>query len=245
MNKTKHKRHGLISNVRCLRPKNLVRLAAFGTVGLGLTHQIRAATLVTFEGFTADNTPIASLPDYGDNVTINSADYTVSPGLTGVVGTPDVTLDWFAGWDTYTNWDGRGTVAQSDFNGGSTASIVFTPPALSAVRLVSFDMDLYVEPAGSPDGNVTWEVVGSAAVPLASGTFTMGPAGGRGPISPNVTGILGDTLTLNLTFAGGLPSYFAIDNLAFDQVPEPSTLALGALSAGALGAAAMRRRRRA
>lgn len=238
-------RRGLISKVRRLGPKNLVRLAACGTVGLGLTDQMRAATLVTFEGFTADNVAIGGLPDYGDNVTITSADYTVSPGLTGIIGTADITLDWFAGWDTYTNWDGRGNVAQSDFNRGSTASIVFTPSALSAVRLVAFDMDLFAEPAGSADGNVNWEVVGSAGVPVASGTFTKGPAGGRSPISPNVTGILGDTLTLNLTLAGGLPSYFAIDNLAFDQVPEPSTLALGVVSAGALGAAAMRRRRRA
>jgi MYXO-CTERM domain-containing protein len=43
----------------------------------------------------------------------------------------------------------------------------------------------------------------------------------------------------------GRPSYFALDNLTFDQVPEPSTLALGVLPAVALGAAAMRRRRRA
>ena len=89
MKKNKTKRRGLISNVRRLGPKNLVKLAACGTVGLGLTHNTPATTLVTFEGFPGDNTQISSLPDYGDNVSANSVDYTVSPGLTGVIGTPD------------------------------------------------------------------------------------------------------------------------------------------------------------
>jgi hypothetical protein len=66
-------------------------------------------------------------------------------------------------------------------------------------------------------------------------------AGGRSLISPNVVGLLGDALTLNLTLLTGEPSYFAVDNLTFDQVPEPSALAL--VFPGALGAAAMRRRR--
>jgi hypothetical protein len=242
VNKTKNKRRGLISNVRCLRSKNLVRLAAFGTVGLGLTHQIRAATLVTFEGFTAKNISIASLPDYGDNVSANSADYTVSPGLTGVIGTPNTTLDWLGQWDTYPLWDGRGTVAQSDFNGGSVVSIVFTPSELSAVRLGSFELDEY---AAGGEGAINWDVSRPTGDSLGSGTWTMTNAGGRSLISPNVTGLLGESVTLSLTLVSGAPSYFALDNLAFDQVPEPSPLALGALSAGALGAAAMRRRRRA
>jgi hypothetical protein len=51
---------------------------------------------------------------------------------------------------------------------------------------------------------------------------------------------------VELTFTGlsGQGSYFAIDNLTFDQVqavPEPTTLALMALG---LGAVVMRRRRK-
>jgi MYXO-CTERM domain-containing protein len=51
---------------------------------------------------------------------------------------------------------------------------------------------------------------------------------------------------LSLQLSSGSPSYFALDNLTFAQVPEPSAIGLGILAAaGALGAAAMRRRKRA
>jgi MYXO-CTERM domain-containing protein len=216
----------------------LVKWAACGTVGLGLTHETSEATLVTFGGFPANNLSIASLPDYGDNVAANSADYTVSPGIANVIGTPDITLDWFSQWDTYTDWHGRGNVAQSDFNGGITASILFTPSPTSAVRLVSFELDEWV--AGGA-GSIAWDVTDSSGI-RTSGTWTMTDAGGRSVVAPNIVGVLGDPLTLNLTLISGAPSYYALDNLTFDQVPEPSTLTL-ALPAAALGAAAMRRRR--
>jgi hypothetical protein len=203
-----------------------------------VSHSLSAATLVTFGGFTESNLSIPSFPDYGDNVTANSADYIVSAGLSNVVGTPDITLDWFGQWDTYIDWNGRGNVAQSDFNGGAIVSILFTPSSTSAVRLVSFELD---EWAAGGDGSISWEVLDSLGASRASGFFTMTNAGGRSLISPNVVGLLGDALTLNLTLLTGEPSYFAVDNLTFDQVPEPSALAL--VFPGALGAAAMRRRR--
>ena len=237
MKKTKSKRRGLIVDGRRVGPTNLLRLAACGTLGLGATDNAPATTRITFEGFPGNNTAIASLPDYGDNVSTSSVDYTVSAGLTGVVGTPEITVDWIGQWDTYTNWNGRGSVAQSDFNGGAIVSILFTPSMPSAVRLVSFELD---EWAGGGAGNITWDVSRPVGGVVASGTFTMTDAGGRSLISPNVIGALGETLTLNLTLNSGLPSYFALDNLTFDQVPEPSALALGA---AALGAATMRRRR--
>lgn len=218
----------------------LLKWAAFGTAGLVANHAT-GETLITFGSFTSDNTPISSLPGYGDNVSANSSDYTVSPGLTGVIGTPDITIDWVGQWDTYTAWDGRGEVAQSDFNGGP-ASIVFNPSSSIAVRLESFDLD---EWAGGGRGDISWSVVGATSGTLASGNWSMNNMGGRSLLSPNVTGLLGESLTLSLTLNSGEPSYFALDNLTFDQVPEPSTLALGALGAVALGAAAMRRRRRA
>jgi hypothetical protein len=198
-----------------------------------------AATLVTFEGFTVENLSIAGFPDYGDNVTTDSADYTVSPGISNVVGTPEITLDWFSQWDTYINWNGRGSVAQCDFNGGTIASILFTPSSTSAVRLISFQLD---EWAAGGEGSIAWDVVDSNGAPIVNGIWTMTNEGGRSLVSPNVTGLLGDALTLNLTLLTGAPSYFAIDNLIFDQVPEPSTLTL-ALPALALGANLMRHRR--
>jgi hypothetical protein len=237
------KRRGPISNR--LSPTDLMRLAVCGSVSLGIAHNASADTLITFGGFTSDNTRLDSIIGYGDNVSASSADYTVSLGLGGVVGTPDITLDWLGNeWDSYTSWNGRGNVAQADFNGGVNLSILFTPSASTAVRLVSYDLD---EWAGGGAGSINWTVSGPMSGTLAAGTWTMTDAGGRTQVKSPVTGLPGESLSLNLMLTGGAPSYFALDNLTFDQVavPEPSTLALGALGAAALGAAAMRRRRRA
>ena len=221
----------------------LFKLAACGTMGLGAAGHSMAETTITFEGFTANNENISNIGGYGDNVSANSADWRVSEGRAGFVGTPNITLDWFGtSWDTYTAWDGRGNVAQTDFNGGTVLSIVFTPDALNAVRLVSFDLD---EWAGGGAGAIGWSLQGSVSGQLGGGVWTMTDAGGRSTLSPDLSGLAGENLTLNFTLSAGAPSYFALDNLTFDQVPEPSTWALGALGAAALGAAAMRRRRRA
>jgi hypothetical protein len=218
-----------------------IRLATFGTVGLGVMGTVRAETVITFGGFQGDNTDIASIPNYGDNVAVRSDDYDASIGPSGIFGTPSITLDWIgSGWDTYTAWDGRGNVAQTDFNDGATLSIVFTPSAPYAVQLGSFQLD---EWAGGGDGQITWSVAGATSGTLASGNWTMSNSGGRSLVSPNATGLAGEAVTLSFTLGSGAPSYFALDNLAFAQVPEPSTLALAALGALGLGAAAMRRRR--
>jgi hypothetical protein len=201
-----------------------------------------AETTITFGGFQADNTPIASLPGFGDNVNASSADYNVSAGVAGIVGTPDITIDWLGQWDTYTSWDGRGNVGQTDFNGGNPISIMFTPSSGFGVRLGSFELD---EWAGGGSGDITWSIAGSISGPLGTGNWTMSNAGGRSLVSPNISGVAGESLTLSFNLNTGSGSYFALDNLSFDQVPEPSTLALGALGAAALGATAMRRRRRA
>jgi hypothetical protein len=215
---------------------NVVKFAALGSAGLGLVCGVKADTTITFEGFSGDNVPIGSISGYGDNVTLPSTDYVIS-GL----GTPDITLDWVGTWDTYTRWNDRGSVAQSDFNGGPNVSILFTPSAAFAVRLSSFFLD---EWAGGGAGNITWTVTGLNSGALASGVWTMGDAGGRSLVSPGITGQLGEGLILNLQLNSGAGSYFALDNLTFAQVPEPSTLVLGALGATtALGAAAMRRKR--
>jgi hypothetical protein len=222
---------------------DILKLAALGSAGLGLVCGVRADTIITFEGFTGNNSSIATIPGFGDNVSAAAPDYIVSPGLGGILGTPDISLEWVGQWETYTSWDGRGSVAQSDFNGGPSLSILFMPSALSAVRLGAFDLDYY---AGAPgDGSIAWSISGISSGILANGDWTMGTAGGRTTIAPGVNGQLGETLQLSLQLNSGAPSYFALDNLTFAQVPEPSTIGLGLLAAaGALGAAAMRRRKR-
>jgi len=219
------------------------KLAVLGGAGLGLICGAKADSTITFQGFTDNNTSISSLPGYGDNISLSTPDYIASLGLGGVLGTPNISLDWLGQWDTYTGWDGRGSVGQSDFNGGSPISILFTPTPDLAVRVASFDLD---EWQGGGDGNISWSLTGSTSGELATGNFVMNTAGGRKTISPGVTGQVGEAVTLSLQLNSGGPSYFALDNLTFAQVPEPSALALGALGAvGALGAAVMRRRKRA
>lgn len=220
---------------------DVIRLAALGGAGLGLICGARADSIITFGGFTSDNSSINTIPDFGDNITANDPNYTASPGVSGILGTPNISLEWVGQWDTYTSWDGRGGVGQTDFNGGPTVSILFVPSLSSAVRLLSFDLD---EWAGGGDGSIAWSIGGLSSGVLASGNWTMSTAGGRTTIAAGASGQLGEALTLSLQLSSGAPSYFALDNLTFAQVPEPSAIGLGVLAAaGALGAAAMRRRK--
>lgn len=229
-------------NTRRSRP-DVLKLAALGSAGLGLVCGAKADSLITFEGFTTINIPINSIPGFADNISVSTPDYIASLGLGGILGTPDISLEWVGQWDSYPGWDGRGSVGQTDFNGGPMVSILFMPSASFAVQLASFDLD---EWAGGGDGSIAWSVAGLNSGLLASGNWTMGTAGGRTTIAPGVNGQLGETLTLSLQLNSGGPSYFALDNLTFAQVPEPSAIGLGVLAAaGALGAAAMRRRKRA
>src|SRR6185295_14932394 len=98
----------------------------------------------------------------------------------------------------------------------------------SAVRLLSFDLDEY---AGGGDGSIAWSIGGLSSGVLASGNWTMSQAGGRTTIAPGASGQLGEALTLSLQLNSGAPSYFALDNLTFAQVPEPSAIGLGVLAA--------------
>jgi hypothetical protein len=222
--------------------RRVLKLAALGSAGLGLACGTKAATTITFEGFAGNNTQIATIPGYGDAVSAASADYQVTAGFGGVFGTPNIDLDWIGmSWDTYTGWDSRGSVAQSDFNADKMLSIQFSPAAAFAVQLMTFELD---EWAGGGAGNITWSVAGPASGVLATGTWDMTDAGGRTLISPGAVGRIGEVLTLSLQLNTGAPSYFALDNLTFAQVPEPSALGLGVAGAVvAIGAAAMRRRR--
>jgi hypothetical protein len=207
--------------------------------GLAAVQTAQATTEVTFGGFTANNVDISTLAGYGDNVTASDANYTVSLGVGGAVGTPNIALDWGAGYQTYTSWDGRGNVAQADFGFGTNINLTFTPELGYGVLLESFVLD---EWAGGGDVSVSWSVFDAQGT-LASGTWLKSTAGGRDQVP---TGLapgdirLNQPVTLRFTLNSGEPSYIALDNLTFSQVPEPSVLALGLLGLGAL---ALRRRR--
>ncbi|MDB6077504.1 MAG: proteinsorting protein/MYXO-CTERM protein [Akkermansiaceae bacterium] len=205
--------------------------------------QAGAATIITADGTPwADNTAISSVAGFGSNVTTTgNGYYAISPGLTGVIGTPDISLTFQdvgtggQGWDQYTNWNGRGNVIQMESN-GNTQTLTLTPTGSQAVVLSSAEFD---EWAGGGSLSVNWTVTGATSGTISSGTWSR-TTGGRDLVNFAATGALGEALTLSLTRTSGSSSYFAVDNLTFDQVPEASSMLLGAAGLGAL---AMRRRR--
>ena len=214
---------------------------AVAATGVFLGRGAHATTEITFGGFAADNINIFTLLGYGSNVGASSADYIVSVGAVGVLGTPGIGLTWGTGYQTYTLWDGRGNVAQTDYNAASPIDLFFTPTAGSGALVSSFVLDGY---AGGGSMSVSWSLFDSMGT-LASGLWTKTDAGGRDTI---LTGLspaninIDLPVTLRLTRNSGFASYFALDNLTFDQVPEPSVVSLGLLGAG-LGALALRRRK--
>ena len=180
-----------------------------------------------------------------------TAPASVSLGIGGFTGTPNIDIGWPGSGhslDSYQNWDGRGTVLQTDYNAVGivdTINIPFTPDATHGVLISQFDLDVYT--GGSP-AQVNWSIL-NGATPIVNGTWSRA-GGGRDLIATGMTlaqaqANAGASLTLRLDRVAGSGSYLAVDNLAFDQVnaqvPEPTVAALGALG---LGAMAMRRRRK-
>ncbi|HEX7858862.1 MAG TPA: PEP-CTERM sorting domain-containing protein [Verrucomicrobiae bacterium] len=224
------------------KKQSALKALSYGVLGFTAAYSARAETQITFGSFTLNNEAFPA--GYGSNVSSSSADYTVSPGATGITGTPDLTAAWGPGFQTYIGWDGRGEVAQLDFGNVDPDTITFTltPSSGFAVLVRSFDLDNW---AGGGDADVSW-IVSDSVGTLASGTWTQPDAGGRTTINTGLgVGDVrpGEAVTVTFTLNTGSPSYIALDNLTFDQVPEPSTTAL-ALTGLALGAMAMRRRHR-
>ncbi len=206
-----------------LKKMNWGRALAMGTVSLGFVQALSAATTLTGEGLTT-NTIITA--NHGSNA----------------VGTPDIALNWLGSgddkWDNYNGWpsDAGGGVYQHNDDGLRT--IEFAPTAGTAVEIISFDA---LDWAGGGGNTLfTWTVTGSVSGVLGTADISV-PDGTTPTINLNITGVAGETLSLDVDQTGGLGSYFAIDNLTFDQVPEPSSTALLGLG---LGAMAMRRRRK-
>lgn len=219
-----------------LQVSKLIRLSLMGGTGLALAQSLQAATLLTGSGL-ANNTLIPT--DHGSNA----------------AGTPDIALSWtVAGspgrWDAYNGWPGGDQVYQVDGPGsgyvGTVYNIAFTPASATiAVLLGSIDLNDWAGPANPALQNTTldWTVTGSISGLLGSGTGLVVSDGTVQALNFGIQGAGGETLTLAITPTGGSGSYFAVDNLSFDQVavPEPSGVVL---AAAGLGAMALRRRRK-
>lgn len=215
-----------------LNASKLFRLALTGTAGLAFAQSVEAVTLLGGTG-QSNNSLIPA--NHGSNA----------------VGTPDITLNWATtpggNWQAYNSWPNAGTGGQAyqvdgNFNGTITFTIAFTPTASYAVLLTSLTLNDWT---GAGSTTLNWSVTGSTSGVLASGTGLVVADATFPTLNVNQQGVGGETLTLAITPTSGAGSYFAIDNISFDQVtavPEPAG---AVLAAGGLGALALRRRRRA
>lgn len=209
-----------------------------------------ATVVVHNNGFAANNEALPGHPNYASNVSADGANWTATAGVDGWVGAPNIALTWAGaggdsgtGFDTYTNWDGRGNAVQLQGNGVKT--ITFAPSSANyGVAINSFDLDAWAGGGGTMAYD--WAITGSVSGLLGNGSWSRpnaGTNGGRDTIAANVNGALGETLVLSLTYVSGDINFVAMDNLTFDQlgvIPEPASATL--LAAVTLGLCAMRRR---
>ena len=216
--------------------------SAIVAVGIVLGRGAQADTIITFDGLSANNTPITA--PFGSNVSASG------PGVSVVgFGTPGISLDWF-GTGGSTRWEYYNDAVWSagQLNGstnGTSHNILFTPTASVAVSLESLNFHPYYVSAETFSYN--WSVIeispSSTSNVVSSGSINFSSDATKNhPVNINYTGNIGDGLTLRLERIGGTGSgqNIAVDDVRFAQVPEPSTLAL--LSMGCLAGIAARAR---
>jgi hypothetical protein len=208
-----------------LTRNTLMTLAATGMVAVAAPAISNAQSTLIFDDSGLGNNTNLPGSGYGDNL----------------VGTPNVTLTWGAGWQNYFNWDGRTTAGQLDYNvaGSNVIDLTFHSDAGFGVYVSSFDLDTWT--AGG-NTRIDWEIL-DGGTSIDSGVYLNPLGSGRTTITTNMdsSNAVFGSLTLRLTQISGLPNYQAADNITFSQVPEPTSAAV--LLAGA-GALAMRRRRK-
>lgn len=229
------------------------------------------ATVIGFGNLGGNNTNVedrnatgataAGARNYGSNATANGNGFVVANGAT-----PNIMLSWGPGseWDVHTSdfflpienktagggaWDNEGgisRVAQLDYGGTSSTTGQFitfsvTDPSYALV-LNSFDFGHTAEAGASATTAWNLSLTNSSLATVWSQTVSF--TGGQvSTVTPNFTGELGQTYTLNFFRTAesyGSGGRHAIDNLSFNQIPEPSAVGL----LGIAGLALLSRRRK-
>lgn len=205
------------------------------------------ATVIGFGQLGGNNAVIAT--NLGSNAATDGNGYSVSNGAT-----PNITLTW-SDWQIHTAawfgpledmtvgggaWDNEGggpRIGQLDFG---SHTITFSADPGYAVVLNSFDFGHTAETPGSTAWDLTLTDSSAAVVWSQSVNFENGQVF---TISPNFVGESGESYTLTFTRTSqtyGSDGRHGIDNLSFNQIPEPGSVAL----LGLAGAAALLRRRK-
>ena len=229
-------------------------LQSVGALGiLACVAPASHATVLGFGQIGGSNTTIQA--NYGSNAAAANFGVDVSNGTT-----PNIALIWQDNWDIHQSswfdelegttvgggdWDneaGTARVGQLDFD---DHTIGFVADAGFALVLNSFDFGNTEETSTTSVWNLTLtdeslNVVWSETVTLTN------PNSDVVTVTPGFTGVLGQDYVLTFTGVSGgdgdgspQNGRHGIDNLSFNQVPEPGSLALLGLG----GLALLRRRR--
>jgi glycerophosphoryl diester phosphodiesterase len=244
-----------------MQGSKLTRLGArLSTVALALAllASHAAATILTFEDFTADNVFINALANpFGVGQYGSRANSAINAGFQQGAGwTPNVVLTWSSGWQTYTAWplgndaqSGSGDVAQADFaeSAGNPLTLTFAPDPGFGVLVKSFTFAVWDSSPLLPV-QIEWAVFAGSVAPenqIASGlSAALGAAGGVQTIETGLTEVQSSArpVILRWQLVSGDPTYLAINNVHFLQGParqapvltwlQPDAILVGTILSG-------------
>jgi hypothetical protein len=221
-------------------------------LGLLLTASTASqATVIGFGNLGGNNTNIGL--GFASNAGADASGFVVANGTT-----PDIALLWDNNWDVHTSaffnpleaqtvgggaWDNEGSIARIGQLDGGVHTIKFTPSGGFAVVLNSFDFGHTAEAGATATTAWTLSLTDSSLNDVWTQTVSF-TGGQTYTISPNFTGIVGESYTLkfNRTASSyGSDGRHGIDNLSFNQtVPEPASAGL----LGLAGLVLLKRRRK-
>ncbi len=200
------------------------------------------ATIVGFGNLGGNNATIPA--NLASNATAAGNGFVVTNGTT-----PNIALTWDAAWDVHTSvqfselenqtvgggdWDNEGNIPRVGQLDANSHTIDFAATTGYALVLNSFDM------ANTPENvdSATWNIVltNSLAATVWSTQVTLvNNDSDVLTISPGFTGLDGEAYRLTFTQTTATPAgQHGIDNLSFNQVPEPSLACLAGLGGLAL-----------